>query len=147
MSELKNGVMLIENALRCVAQDIELYYKKKAPNGAWCIATCRNAAAQFEQMRSELAELRRAQPENEPLTLEELRQMDGEPVFAVDGEGHSAWVVVNAKGECCADNEFGSWAFSYYEMMMPTVLTESENKLHPMGWLACRRNPERSEGK
>ena len=67
MSELKNGVMLTENALRCVAQDIELYYKKKAPNGAWCIATCRNAAAQFEQMRSELAELRRAQPENEPL--------------------------------------------------------------------------------
>ena len=67
MSELKNGVMLIENALRCVAQDIELYYKKKAPNGAWCIATCRNAAAQFEQMRSELAELRRAQPENEAI--------------------------------------------------------------------------------
>lgn len=70
MSELKNGVMLIENALRCVAQDIELYYKKKAPNGAWCIATCRNAAAQFEQVRSKLAELRRAQPENEPLTCD-----------------------------------------------------------------------------
>ena len=29
--------------------------------------------------------------ENPPLTVEELKQMDGEPVWLVDGEGHECW--------------------------------------------------------
>lgn len=28
------------------------------------------------------------EPPNEPLTLEELREMDGEPVFCIDGQGN-----------------------------------------------------------
>lgn len=77
---------------------------------------------------------------NEPLTLDELREMTGKPVFAIDGEGHRCWVVVNAADGCCADNEFGSWSFSFYEMADCT-----KDGLHPMGWRAYRTEPERSD--
>ena len=62
MSELSGGVMLTENALRCVARNIEIFYKKKAQNRDWCITTVRNAADQFEKMREEISTLR-AQPD------------------------------------------------------------------------------------
>ena len=62
MSELSGGVMLTENALRCVARSIEMFYKKKAQNRDWCITTVRNAADQFEKMREEISTLR-AQPD------------------------------------------------------------------------------------
>lgn len=84
-----------------------------------------------------LSQLAERNEEIERLTLEELRQMDGEPVFAVDGEGHRCWVLVNADDECCADNEFGSWQFFYYGM------TDcAKDRLHPTGWLAYRSKPK-----
>ena len=135
MSELKNGVMLIENALRCVAQDIELYYKKKAPNGAWCIATCRNAAAQFEQMRSELAELRRAQP----LTLEELRERDGQPVWVVAHPDWGHWELSE-----CAEDYLENRDEDFYGMTMPPGIPDPMGRygLHMMGWLAYAHPPK-----
>lgn len=41
---------------------------------------------------------RRAEPENKPLTLEELRQMDGEPVWVVtlDGTDEPRWGIVTS---------------------------------------------------
>ena len=66
MSELSGGVMLTENALRCVARSIEMFYKKKAQNRDWCITTVRNAADQFEKMREEIS-TRRAQPAEPPV--------------------------------------------------------------------------------
>lgn len=53
-----NGVMLTEEALKVVASNIETYYKKKAPNGAWCISTVQNAAEQFAAMREEISTLK-----------------------------------------------------------------------------------------
>lgn len=57
---------------------------------------------------------RRAQPENKPLTLEELRRMDGQPVWVtflddVFTIGHTAplWMIVNAEEkEFQAKNEY-----------------------------------------
>ena len=71
--------------------------------------------------------LRRAQPTNEPLTLNQLREMDGEPVYCVypgcstGGE----WFLVNSQG---AYKNGGFLSFRYYGE-----------------WLAYRRKPERSE--
>jgi hypothetical protein len=64
---MTDAVMLTENALRSVASNIEIYYKKKAPNGSWCIATCQNAAEQFASMREKLERL---QAENAQLQAE-----------------------------------------------------------------------------
>lgn len=81
--------------------------------------------------------LRRVQPANEPLTLEQLKKMDGEPVWCADGEGHSCYCLVNAESEDCIDSECGAWCFEFYGMT-----GEGENGLHNMGWLAYRRPPE-----
>lgn len=74
-----------------------------------------------------------------PLTLEELKDRHGKPIYAVDGEGHACWVVVNAFDEECADNEFGAWQFFYYDMQDCT-----KDELHPMGWLAYDHEPKES---
>ena len=79
---------------------------------------------------------RRAQPANEPLTLKELREMDGEPVWCADGEGHSCYCLVNAESEDCIDSECGAWCFGFYGMT-----GDGENGLHNMGWLAYDHKP------
>lgn len=51
-------------------------------------------------------------PCNDPLTLEELREMDGEPVWVVctpdaDGERLSIWALVSVEDEIFLQNSFG----------------------------------------
>ena len=76
---------------------------------------------------------RRAEEKNEPLTLEELRQMDGEPVWCIDGMGNGCWCVVNAKNEDCIDNEAGAWCFAFCGMT-----GDGYKGLHRLGWYAYR---------
>ena len=71
-----------------------------------------------------------------PLTLEQLKQMDGEPVWCADGEGHSCYCLVNAESEDCIDSECGAWCFGFYGMT-----GDGENGLHNMGWLAYDHKP------
>ena len=121
----------IVNALRCVARSIEMFYKKKAQNRDWCITTVRNAADQFEKMREEISTLR-AQPANEPLTLEQLREMDGEPVWVTHKDGSGGrWGIVNSyKGTgMCADLD--SYTAYWFDDWCGTI--------------AYRRKPEGSE--
>lgn len=67
-------------------------------------------------------------PPNPPLTLDELRQMDGDPVWIeLVGEGlipTKAWGIVNAELELASGNSF-SFRFEDYYV-----------------WLAYRRRPE-----
>ena len=77
-----------------------------------------------------------AQPANEPLSIAQLKQMDGEPVWCADGEGHSCYCLVNAESEDCIDSECGAWCFEFYGMT-----GDGENGLHNMGWLAYRHKP------
>ena len=72
-----------------------------------------------------------------PLTLEQLKQMDGEPVWCADGEGHSCYCLVNAESEDCIDSECGAWCFEFYGMT-----GDGENGLHNMGWLAYAHTKE-----
>ena len=82
---------------------------------------------------------RRYEPPNEPLTLEELRQMDGEPVWCVDGCGNECWCLVNCEDgfPCGYDNESGLWEGCFYGMA-----GDRKFGLHINGWLAYRRRPE-----
>ena len=68
-----------------------------------------------------------APPPNPPLTLEELREMDGEPVWVrqLDGTG-DGWALVNASLEMISAPGFF------------TALFENCGK----AWLAYRRRPE-----
>lgn len=80
-----------------------------------------------------------APPPNDPLTLEELRGMDGEPVFCVDGQGNKCWCLVNCDDwlPCCYDNETGLWDGCFYGMT-----GDGKHGLHKSGWLAFISKPE-----
>ena len=71
--------------------------------------------------------------------IEQLREMDGEPVWCVDGYGNACWCLVNCDDglPCCYDNETGLWDGSFYEMS-----GDGKYGLHKTGWLAYRRRPE-----
>lgn len=75
---------------------------------------------------------RRPAPENKPLTLEQLRQMDGEPVW-IDGKDYGGWTIFKASANKqvarCLDNV----NLSYY--MDDYCKT----------WLAYARKPEQEE--
>lgn len=69
-------------------------------------------------------------PPNEPLTLEELWEMDGEPVFikriGSDHPDDRAWALVDAKNEVCR-MIYGCKAFFLF---------------YKKSWLAYHRRPE-----
>lgn len=73
-------------------------------------------------------------PPNPPLTQDELRGMDGEPVWCVNG-GASRWGIVCVYGSC--DDEFECYAANYERI--PGWCYGMDGKA---GWLAYRRKPE-----
>lgn len=56
-------------------------------------------------IRVALSDCEIVQPLNNPLTLDELREMDGEPVWVVqiNGELRPTWMLVDAEDESAAD--------------------------------------------
>ena len=75
-------------------------------------------------------------PDPQPLTLEELREMDGEPVWCVDCFGNQCWAIVNAEDDDCIDKETGAWSMGLYGI--------SDKPVDLTGWLAYRTKPEGS---
>lgn len=66
-------------------------------------------------------------PPNPPLTLEELREMDGEPVWICDPDGSDGmWALVDLEYELCRTAKGGIAIFDTYGKT----------------WLAYRRKPE-----
>lgn len=83
---------------------------------------------------------RRAEPENKPLTWDELKEMEGQPVYikALEPRYDSKWVVAN-EGSFCQDE------FDGEELETETFEADYENYdecLMGVQWLAYRRKPE-----
>ena len=76
-----------------------------------------------------------AEPANEPLTLDQLRGMNGEPVYCVDAKGKGKWALVHTQDGVCTDADFGDWEFYCYGWM-------DGGKLNENGWLAYKGKPE-----
>lgn len=81
---------------------------------------------------------RRVQPDNPPLTLEQLRQMEGEPVWC---EWMNVWALVYIDGA----NEI---EFTYYDGSQNTF-SELEKRYGKYGsaWIAYARKPEPPQSK
>ena len=80
-----------------------------------------------------------AQPENKPLALDELRQMDGEPVWVVtlDGTDEPRWEIVVSAGEhgidlICVLNGVETRDYADFDLYNDT-------------WLAYRNKPVKEE--
>lgn len=88
-----------------------------------CRGECRCMSAYFAQKEKAIATWnRRPAPENKPLTLEQLRQMDGEPVWVVfagnvDWPPKAHWCFVRAT-KCilqvypCAVHQAKNWLYT-----------------------------------
>ena len=74
----------------------------------------------------------RNKPENEPLTLDELRQMDGVPVYVVDAQGHGGWQF---RINCGLEDDNEEW----------TADEDINWDRYGDLWLAYRAKPERRE--
>lgn len=80
-----------ETYIGCMEKDCDL----KCKNCCLCISD----EALFAAIREAIA-LLRTHPDNqpnEPLTLEELREMDGQPVWCQPDEGVGCWVLVTVR--------------------------------------------------
>lgn len=92
-----------------------------------------NVLASYKECVMALIDVVNAQPAvtpppNDPLTLEELREMDGEPVWVLSlgGRSEPCWMLVDVEYELCREAHGGLAIFDTYEKT----------------WLAYRRRPE-----
>ena len=79
-------------------------------------------------------------PPNEPLTLEELREMDGEPVWIVEHPDWGHWELSADAEDYIADRDQDLYGLKHDD-------PAGQCGLHVLGWLAYRRPPEGDEGK
>ncbi len=103
--------------------------------------TMPGANAMYEKAIAALRAQQEAE-KNEPLTLDELRNMNGEPVWCVDGSGDETWGLVDMS---CGhvdviDHDSGSWRGEFYNMR-----GDGKNGLHRLGWIAYRHKPKEAE--
>jgi len=82
-------------------------------------------------------ENRHAAPENKPLTMEELRRMDGEPVFAIPLNKNADWIEHWAilRKDIVTANSISTKGRMYFLYL----------KDYGKTWLAYARKPEGSE--
>lgn len=85
---------------------------------------------------------------NDPLTLEELREMGGEPVYFQFGDGAQGWGIVEIDvdsivlyGPDFDDHAYPDGGFINMEYNDPA----GHFGLHLLGWRAYRRKPEEGE--
>ena len=123
MSELKPCQMTADEAIK-ILESVTFISSERA--------SAPGDTSDIEALRMAISALR-AQPDNEPLTLEQLREMDGEPVWIKDGIGEG-WFLTGA---------IAGMKLYFYEKS----ITIGE-PLSGCGktWLAYRRKPE-PEGK
>ena len=110
-----------------------IYERYGAPAGerwrCWCAECLAGIDPGTAQEAGQVREMwnRRSDPPNDPLTLEELREMDGEPVWICDPDGSDGmWALVDLEYELCRTAKGGIAIFDTYGKT----------------WLAYRRKPE-----
>ena len=77
-------------------------------------------------------------PPNEPLTLEQLREMDGEPVWIVEHPDWGHWELSADAEDYIADRDQDLYGLKHDD-------PAGQCGLHVLGWLAYRRPPEGEE--
>lgn len=91
-----------------------------------------------------LSQLRPSPPSNEPLTLDELREMDGLPVYVVP-INQSEWICWENDGNAAYGLVRKSWVRVWREETADMQHTDFDFDDYGKTWLAYRRPPERRE--
>ena len=85
-----------------------------------------------EAMKVALSALR---PANDPLSLEQLREMNGEPVWIVEHPDWGHWELSADAEDYIADRDQDLYGLKHDD-------PAGQCGLHVLGWLAYRRPPE-----
>ena len=75
---------------------------------------------------------------NDPLTLDELREMDGEPVWIVEYPDWGHWELSADAEDYVQDRPEEFYGMKYDD-------PDGKFGLHSLGWLAYRRKPEEAQ--
>lgn len=97
-------------------------------------------SAECDHLEKQLAESeRRAEEKNEPLSLDELREMDGEPVYIITGAKGGHWELSADAEEYLMDRDE-----DFYGMTcgLAGCSQPCHYGLHQLGWLAYKRKPK-----
>ena len=98
-----------------------------------------NLRAELEQVTAErdaaVRQVARSSQPNEPLTLEQLRQMDGRPVWIVEPPDWGHWELSADAEDYIADRDQDLYGLKHDD-------PAGQCGLHVLGWLAYRRPPE-----
>ncbi len=89
-----------------------------------------------------VAALKHYVPLLKPLTLDELKKMNGEPVWIVEHPDWGHWELSDDAEDYVQDRDE-----DFYGLYMPKGLTDPEGRygLHVLGWLAYRSKPTDEE--
>ena len=131
MEELKAcDITLLEKRLKNLSAGLENMGNGDIMVNRAMLTACRDYMA-------ELLALRRAAPENKPLTMEELRRMDGEPVFAIPLDKNADWIEHWAilRKDIVTANSISTKGRMYFLYL----------KDYGKTWLAYARKPEGDE--
>lgn len=121
----------------------ELYAKLRAVTGCSLEQIIEMFAAGYtlekpDYSNETMDRLDQTTPPNEPLTLEQLREMDGEPVWIVEHPDWGHWELSADAEDYIADRDQDLYGLKHDD-------PAGQCGLHVLGWLAYRRPPEGEE--
>lgn len=130
MARMIDGDKLVEN-LRLIdtCWSISPFVSKEKHNGA---------VDMLREVEREVKEAPTLTPPNDPLTLEQLRQMDGRPVWIVEHPDWGHWELSADAEDYIADRDQDLYGLKHDD-------PAGQCGLHVLGWLAYRRPPEGEE--
>lgn len=99
---------------------------------------CRKSGAICTGSDCEIPTMPTLTPPNEALTLEQLRQMDGRPVWIVEHPDWGHWELSADAEDYIADRDQDLYGLKHDD-------PAGQCGLHVLGWLAYRRPPEGEE--
>ena len=93
------------------------------------------ASELLEQVLYDIQHFPTLTPQNEALTLEQLREMNGEPVWIVEHPDWGHWELSADAEDYIADRDQDLYGLKHDD-------PAGQCGLHVLGWLAYRRPPE-----